>query len=497
MTKKKEKIPFKPIKENAKIYQKSRPKKPITSLENNMRYTGLVGGMYISLFMLLIGYLVYFTAFKQKQIATHPYNTRLNVMEEEVVRGNIYDANGELLAINKEGIRYYPQGNLYAHAVGYAQMGKTGMEAVANTQLLYPDYSFTSLFKNAFQNEKFEGRNVVLTLDQRYQEAAAEALGDYKGGVVVLEPSTGKVKAMYSSPTFNPNNLKENWEELRQDTERSPLVNRATSGLYPPGSIFKTLTALAFLEEKGENAYDFTYTCEGEIKGEDYTIQCYNKTKHGKVDLKQAFAVSCNTYFVKLTQEMPIENLKAMAEKCGFNEVLAFDMDHAMSRYQLLASDTAFEKAATYIGQGKTLVSPLHMAMLAGAIANDGILMKPYLLDRATNQKGTDKMKVLPQYVSAILDEKLAKQMQELMRQVVKEGTGSKLARKNIQVAGKTGTAQNETGKDHSWFMGFATALDNSKEPIAFAIIVENGGKGAKALDVTNRLLQVYEKIEE
>ncbi len=508
MAKKKESGSFEPLRENARIYQKSRPskrrkptlKKPVSSEEGEKGpiapYMGLVGFIYISLFLVLIGYFAYFTGFKQKQISVHPYNKRLNVMEEEVIRGDIYDANKELLATIKDGRRYYPKGSLYAHAVGYAQMGKTGIEAIANTELLYPNYSLSALFKNAFQNKKFEGRDIVLTLDNRYQEAIAQALGDYKGGVVVLNPSTGQIKAMYSSPTFDPNNLEENWEKLRQDTESSPLVNRTTNGLYPPGSIFKTITALTFLEQKGEAAYLLKHNCTGEIKGEDYTIQCYNKTKHGEVGLEKAFATSCNAYFIKLTQEITTQSLRTMAEKCGFNQLLAFDMDHVMTKYQLLESDTAFDKAATYIGQGKTLTNPLHMAMLAGAISYDGVLMKPYLLDHSVDKSGNQKMKVLPKYGSVMLEEHLAKEMQELMVKVVEEGTGRKLARENLRVGGKTGTAENETGKDHSWFMGFAQDKEGQKESIAFAVLVENGGQEGKAVEVTQKILKVYEAIE-
>ena len=136
------------------------------------------------MFGLLIGYFIYFTTFKQKQMSIHPQNTRLNNLENEVVRGDIYDTNLVLLATTENDTRSYPRKSLYAHAVGYSQSGKTGVEALANTQLLYPNYSLVALFKNAFLNEKFEGRDVVLTLDDRYQTAIAEAMGERKGGDV-------------------------------------------------------------------------------------------------------------------------------------------------------------------------------------------------------------------------------------------------------------------------------------------------------------------------
>lgn len=459
-------------------------------------FIAMAASLFILLFIVLIGYLTYFTAIKQKQISVHPYNTRMNHLEEEVVRGDIYDTNMKLLATVKEGERYYPKTSLYAHVVGYAQRGKTGVEALANTELLYPDYTLTSVFKNAFLNEKFEGRDIVLTLDDRYQTAISEALGSFKGGVVVLEPSTGKIKALYSNPTFNPNNINEDWETLTGDIKNSPLVNRGTNGLYPPGSIFKTITALALLEQDKGSVQGFTHECMGQITGDNYTIQCYNKTAHGKVDLKTAFYKSCNTYFAKLSEELSVKDVRNTAERLGFNKVLHFDMDHTLSKFQLLETDSSFEKAVTYIGQGKTLTTPLHMAIITAAIANDGIMMKPYLLDYSMGQKGSVKVKYLPQYEKAILDEASANTLQDMMVGVVNEGTASKLKRKNLVIGGKTGTAQNETQEDHSWFIGFAKDENSDKGDIAFAVIVENGGKGSKALQVTQKILEVYQSIE-
>jgi len=223
-------------------------------MDKNKKFIYGITCIYISLFAVLIFYVVYFTAIKQKQISVHPNNTRLNNLEQEVIRGNIYDTNMKLLATTTDEKRVYPKGSLYAHVVGYAQRGKTGVEALANTELLYPDYNIVSLFKNAFLNEKFEGRDIVLTLDDRYQEAVAQAMKGKKGGVIVIEPTTGKIKAMYANPGFNPNNINEDWETLSKDTKNSPLINRATNGLYPPGSTFKMITALAYLNQANASA---------------------------------------------------------------------------------------------------------------------------------------------------------------------------------------------------------------------------------------------------
>nr|WP_302595333.1 penicillin-binding transpeptidase domain-containing protein [uncultured Cellulosilyticum sp.] len=456
----------------------------------------MITGIFVAMFMLLIGYFIYFTVVKEKQIAVHPQNTRLNAMEKEVIRGTIYDTNMVVLATTENEERTYPRGKLYAHAVGYATNGKTGAEALANTQLLYPDYSVTSLFKAAFLDEKFEGRDVVLTLDDRYQSAVAEAMSGERGGVVILEPSTGKIRAMYASPGFNPNDIAENWDELRTDEKNTPLVNRATQGLYPPGSIFKVVTALAYMEKQGDESLDFTYNCTGEVSGDDYTIQCYDHIAHGEVNLETAFAKSCNSYFVKLGEQLSVGELKAAAEKLGFNKDLSFDMAYSKSKFQLTSSDSEFEKAATAIGQGRTLVTPLHMAMVAGMIANDGVSMKPYLMDYSMSKKGSIKVKNMPTYEGAVLDEATATKLQKLMLAVTANGTASSLSYNGMTVGGKTGTAQNETSADHSWFMGFAKDDADTKDAIAFAVVVEGGAQSVRAVSVVQKILNVYSEVK-
>lgn len=501
------------MREGKKLKEDNKPNQDKkSSQDKKMIYT--IAAIFILLFVLLIGYMVYFTVFKQKQMAVHPQNTRLNNLESEVVRGDIYDTNLELLATTtQEGERYYPYKNLYAHPIGYSQSGKTGIEALANQQLLYPRYDIVSLFKSAFMNSKFEGRDVVLTLDHNYQEAAAKGMEGKRGGVVVMEATTGKIRAMYSSPNFDPNKIVENWSELNTDTENTPLVNRATKGLYPPGSIFKIITTLAYMQTHPGEVLDFTHNCTGSISGADYTIKCYNQAVHGELDLTEAFAKSCNTYFIALAESLPGGALKAAAESVGYNEPLNFDMDYSISRFNLnekagttttqsnIADDMIsadFEKAATAIGQGKTLTSPLHMAMLAAAIANDGISMKPYLIEYSmTKIHGKVKFSNMPKQTGALITEEQAQTLQMLMENVVDHGTAVSLPEKGLIVGGKTGTAQNETEEDHSWFMGYAKDPDGNKAPIAFAVVVEGGGKGAQALKVCDQILEAYRNSEE
>lgn len=458
-----------------------------------MIYT--IAGIFMVIFGLLISYMIYFTIFKQKEMSRHSQNTRLNSLESEVIRGNIYDASADediLLATTDEsGKRVYPYGSLYAHVVGYSQSGKTGIEALANSELLYPNYSLLSILKRALFNEKFEGRDVVTTLEHTYQSKIAEGMKGKKGGVVVLEANTGRIKAMYSSPTFDPNDIEEDWTKLNTDEENSPLLNRVTKGLYPPGSIFKVITTLAYMREG--IGLDFTYDCHGSISGDDFTIKCFKGTAHGRVDLSKAFAKSCNSYFVALEQKLGADHLKAAAEAVGFNQALDVDFGYSVSQFNLTEQDSDFEKGATAIGQGRTLTSPLHMAMVASTIINDGVCMKPYLIKYTMKHNAQVKDEQMPEVLGNLITEEEAYQLQSLMEGVLDFGTAVTLPEKNLVVGGKTGTAQNETDSDHSWFMGYAyDPNDEDKAPIAFAVIVEGGGVGAQALSVSNSILEAY-----
>lgn len=458
----------------------------------NNRYIYRVASVFSIIFICVGAYLGYFTAVESKKIVMNPYNKRLDHLETEVVRGNIYDAQGVLLATSEEGGRNYPYGSTYAHAIGYVGHGKVGVEAMANVELLYPDYNARALLNYAFAGEKFKGHDVYLTLDHTLQEAAQKGLDGRKGAAIVLEPRTGKIRAMYATPGFNPNKISVNWDNLTQDTEESPLLNRATQGLYPPGSTFKILTTIAYLEEKGDVAFNFEYNCKGSITKDNHQIKCNNGKAHGVVNLESAFAKSCNTYFIELTDQVPIAKLKQVADKLLFNQELPVKVEYKKSQFSLNANSSSFDKLITYIGQGETLVSPLHLAMIGSILYNDGVLMVPYMIDYSLDTKGEIALKNLPEYQGTYLDEKTCSTLKSLMTKVVTEGTGNRLYRKDMLIGGKTGTAQNETSKDHSLFVGFVEPKDTKKESLVLAVVVEQGGQGAKALDVSQTIIEAY-----
>ena len=458
----------------------------------NNRYIYRVATVFIIIFICVGAYLGYFTAVESKKIVMNPYNKRLDHLESEVIRGNIYDTEGVLLATSEQGEREYPYDRTYAHAIGYVGHGKVGVEARANVELLYPDYHAKALLNYAFAGEKFKGHDVYLTLNHTLQEAAQKGLEGKKGAAIVLEPKTGKIRAMYATPGFNPNTIGENWESLIQDREESPLLNRATQGLYPPGSTFKILTAIAYLEEKGDSAFDFEYNCQGSITKDGHQIKCNNGKAHGMVNLESAFAKSCNTYFIELTEQVPIAKLQQVADRLLFNHDLPAQVDYQKSRFTLNEQSSSFDQLITYIGQGETLISPLHLAMIASILYNDGVLMMPYIIDYSLDTKGEIALKNLPEYQGTYLDEKVCHTLKSLMTKVVTEGTGNRLERPDMLIGGKTGTAQNETSKDHSLFVGFVEPKDTNKESLVLAVVVEQGGRGAQALDVTQILIDAY-----
>ena len=266
-----------------------------------------VSAFFILIFVSLIGYLAYFDAIKSEDFINSPYNTRQDTFSDRVVRGSILSSDGEVLAqtnVSEDGTeeRSYPYGNTFAHVVGYDTNGKSGLESEANFQLLSSHEFFLNQIRNEFMGTKNTGDSVVSTLSADLQTTAYNSLGDRRGAVVALEPSTGRILAMVSKPDFDPNTISENWDSLVNDETNSSLLNRATMGQYPPGSTFKVVTALDYFRTHG-SFNGFSFDCQGSITKEEHTIQCYNGNVHGTEDFYTAFANSCNCAFAEIMTE--------------------------------------------------------------------------------------------------------------------------------------------------------------------------------------------------
>lgn len=459
----------------------------------NREYT-FVSWFFVAVFAAMIGYLVYFNVVKSEDFINSPYNTRQDTFSDRVVRGQILSSDGEILAktdVYEDGSedRIYPYANIFAHVIGYDSNGKSGLESEANFQLLTSHEFFLSQMKNEFLGRKNMGDTVISTLSAKLQSTAYYALGDRRGAVIAIEPSTGKIRCMVSKPDFDPNYIAESWEWLVNDESNSSLLNRATQGQYPPGSTFKLVTALDYFR-KHKSFNNYSYLCQGSITMEDHTIQCYNGSVHGQEDFYSSFAHSCNCAFADMGTKLGGASLLETSEDLLFNKKLPL-VSYKKSSFSLNGQSGIPLIMQTAIGQGNTLVSPAHMAMITCAVANNGVLMKPYLIDQVVNNTGEHVDTTEPEAYKRLMTKNEATMLGELMKDVVEYGTASALSGQGYTAAGKTGSAEyDEQGSSHSWFIGYS---DVESPDLAVAVIVEGGGTGSEAaVPIASQIFNSY-----
>ena len=456
--------------------------------------------MFVALFLALMAYMVYFNIVRAKTIVNSPYNERQDAFADRVIRGNIVDKNGNVLAetnVAEDGteVRNYPYGAAFAHVVGYSfpSTGKSGLESIENFELLTSNAFFPQKLMNEFKDEKNMGDTVVTTLDADLQQAAYNALGGNKGAVVVMEASTGKILTMVSGPTYDPNSVEANWEALNADDSESPLLNRATQGQYAPGSTFKVVTALEYIREHSDYA-NYSYDCAGEITAEGVTIHCFDSTVHGLQDLRSSMANSCNSSFANIGLSLNKTSYRETAEELLFNKKLPSVLDYSKGSFRINENSSGAEMMMTAMGQGETLVSPYHMALITAAIANGGTLMETYLVEKVTNANGAEIRKNVPKSYKRLMTSDEASQLKDYMKAVVDEGTATMLSGQSYTAAGKTGTAEysmDDGEKTHSWFIGF-TNVDNPELVISVIIEGYDGNAGAKAVPIAKQILDSY-----
>ncbi|WP_243118737.1 peptidoglycan D,D-transpeptidase FtsI family protein [Anaerostipes rhamnosivorans] len=434
--------------------------------------------IFVGLFLVLIGYIIHFVVRDSQSVITDSHNLRLQELEKHVVRGKIISANGKVLAqtVNdgEDEVRDYPYGRMFAHVVGYNAKGKSGLESKCNFDLLKSNANLLSQIESNLKGEKSIGDNVYTTLDTRVQKAAYNALSGEKGAVVAMDPESGKVIAMVSKPDFRPALVKENWEELNTDSD-ALLINRATQGLYPPGSTFKVITALEYMREN-KDYKNFSYHCTGYTKINNVKIRCYGGTAHGTVNLEQAVEKSCNTAFVHMASKLNKGKLASLAEDMMYNSKIPINLAAVSSRFSFDGSSKDSQVPQIAIGQGTTLVTPLQNAAVMSAIANDGVMMEPYLVDKVKNVDGGIIKETKAKEIASPLSAKECKTLKKMLRKVVTNGTGTAAYSSRYKVYGKTGSAEYNSDKDsHAWFIGCA---EHNGKKIVVSIIVEGGGSG-------------------
>lgn len=412
-------------------------------------------------------------ALNHKDIAYSSYNSMTTYDNPAVMRGDILARDGEILATTDEdGLRRYPQSDAFAHTVGYYDYGRVGLENIYGVELEKVNLELFKYFISMFGVE-LSGNNVVTTLDLDLQNYIYDIVKDRKSAVVVLDAKTSDILAMVSTPSFDPNNVKDDWDEISTDEENTPLINRAIQGQYPPGSTFKVVTALAYMRYNPDYA-DYTYNCTGDITIDDTTIECASHKVHGEVDLEEALKVSCNCFFASLVNEMPPEELEKTANDLLFNEPLDFILPYNNSSFGFTDDDDTSVYMRTYIGQGNTLVTPLYLAQIFQAIANDGVMMKPHLVDEIQSAGGITVKEIKDEKIKRVMSKDEADTLTKYLTNVTKEGgTASALADLPYDVAGKTGSAQVDNGSDHGWFVGFAPAEDPE---VVVCVLYENNG---------------------
>lgn len=456
----------------------------------------IVSYLFVAIFLSLIGYLVYFNVYLREDYQTSPYNKRVKTYQEHVVRGSILSSDGTVLAktdVDGEGneTRTYPYDNVFAHVVGYNTNGKSGLESTEGIALLTSHADPLEQVQKEFKNEKNIGDNLVTTLNANLQQVAYDALGGNKGAVIVMDPATGDVLVDVSKKDFNPNTVSDDWESLITDEANSPLLNRALQGLYPPGSTFKIVTALAYLQQNG--TFDnFSFDCQGELTYDDYTIHCAGNAVHGQQNFAEAFANSCNCAFAQMGVDMDKNKFESLTDQLSFGTKFNLELPSSKSRFSLDNSTANPLVMQTSIGQGNTVMTPVHLAMIAGSVANDGVAMTPNFVKRIENHTGTEISTNTPQQFKRFMTAEEASLLSELMKGVVQNGTGGGLSDLGITIAGKTGSAEHGdmTEDTHSWFVGFS---DTGENDIVVCVLAESAGSGSSvAVPIARQIFASY-----
>jgi peptidoglycan glycosyltransferase len=482
-----------------------------------------IGGSLLRLAIaLMAGYSVlavglgYWQVVESRRLSEDPRNPLVVQASRSAPRGQIVTASGVVLARNSgrgaSAVRVYPY-PVVAPVVGYKSLlfGTAGLERAYDQQLIgLRTLSPGDEFFSKFRGDNYDPADLVTSLDIDLQQAAANALGSDRGAVVAIEPSTGRVLAMVSSPTFDPSRIadpdkaKAYLDRLQQSTD-SPLLNRATQGQYVPGSVFKIITAIAGIGS-GAIMTGTTFANQPEEYQTGFLVQGFRvrdarrpfQTDH-PLDFYEATEVSSNIWYAHAGLQIGASNLLAWAGKLGFGAPIPFDLPTSSSQVTngggpLDGFTDQVELANAAYGQGETLVTPLQMALVASTIANGGVEMRPKLVDELRAQSGAVTA-LGPQVLANVLPSDRAAIIRQAMIQAVEGQYGASFAGgarvPGVTVAGKSGSAQLGDGSlPHSWFIGFAPAENPT---IAIAVIVERAGSGAgRAVPMAGDLLAEY-----
>ena len=441
-------------------------------------------GFLLVLYALLFGFTSYWSIFDSSDLKANQANRRPLLEEQRIRRGTILAADGSVIARsrqvgsgnNKVYVRRYPQGGLFGNPIGYSfvTQGRVGFELSHNDELVGNQTEFLSVL-DELRGHAQEGDNIQSSLDPAAQEAAVNGLAGRRGSVVAIVPSTGEVRAMVSIPEYDPNEIPKHFAQLNRD-QSAPLFNRATQAGYPPGSTMKVVTATAALDS-GDFTPSSTLSGRSPIEIDGVPLSNSGGEQFGTIDMTTALTNSVNTWWAQAGEKLGKDTMFRYMERFGFNAKPRLDYpgfqlatSGVFDGNTLLGPSDAIDIGRVAIGQERLRVTPLQMAEVAATVANNGELMEPRLWSKVIDPDGRET-KLDPARQSRVMSEDTAAELNDMMQNVVAEGTGTAGAVSGIDVAGKTGTAEISNGVNDAWFIGFAPARDPQ---IAISCIVEH-----------------------
>ena len=439
------------------------------------------------MFALLFANGTYLVLFQQAALDANALNRRTRDAEFAQDRGAILAAGQQPIAVTKSSDdrfrfqRSYPENDLYAAITGFYSYdhGRTGLESTYNSELAGTDDAlFVRRLIDLVTNRAPQGATVQTTIVPEVQRAATRALGDRKGAVVALDPRTGAVLALVTSPTYDPNDIASHdieaankaYNALSRNPQR-PLSNRAAREIFPPGSVFKLVTAAAALEDGMTANTKVAAPDRLRLPGTSTFLPNQGSCGGTQVTIAQALRVSCNTAFANLGLKVGQDKLRTQAQKFGFNARHLADLNGVASQFPDNLDQA--QLALSSIGQFDVAASPLQIAMVSAAIANDGVVMEPYVVSRVQGPDLKALQTTQPKQVGVAVSPGNAEQLQQMMVEVVRNGTGGNAAISGVEVGGKTGTAQSDPKrKPFAWFTSFASVDKDPK--VAVAVVVED-----------------------
>jgi peptidoglycan glycosyltransferase len=461
-------------------------------------------GLVLLLFGILVFSTSWWTVFGAEGLRDNHANRRALLEEQKIKRGRILAADRRILArpVPKADGTYgrrWPTGQLFAHAVGYSytQFGRSGLEQYYDDQLVGRRTELVGVVDSLLGSDNV-GDDLQTTLDPRAQQVAVDALAGRKGAVVALDVKTGRVLVMASEPSYDPNGLDrdDNFQELQTDDQNSPLLNRVTQATYPPGSTMKVVTATAALDSG-------RYTPQSRVSGRNgkpisgVPLNNFGGENFGDIDLTTALTHSVNTVWAEVGVKLGRARMAEYMRRFGFfsDPPIDYPADqlvpsgvHVGRRTDLTPRSGRVDVGRMAIGQGGLEVTPLQMATVAQTVANGGVRMEPRLGRRVIDPDGRTIDDIGPAVATRVMSEQTAQQLTAMMKQVVREGTGTAAALEGVEVAGKTGTAEIDIARriNQPWFIGFTGR-------VAVAATVEHvpgGTGGVVAAPIAKKVLE-------